>query len=53
MDDVVDLLVNGGEGRWWSVEVVLKRRQTAHVEAQLGEPDGKMTIPTSLVPISG
>ena len=32
-DDLVDLLVSGGEGGWWSVEVVLKRGQPAHVEA--------------------
>ena len=26
-DDLVDLLVSGGEGRWRSIEAVLKRRQ--------------------------
>ena len=32
-NDLVDLLVSGEEGRWWSVEAVLKRRQPVHVEA--------------------
>ena len=52
-NEPVDLLVSGGEGRWWSVEVVLKRRQPVQVEAQSGEPTGKTTIPTLLVPING
>ena len=52
-NEPIDLLVSAGEGRWWSVKAVLKRRQPAQVEAQWGEPIGKMTIPTSLVPISG
>ena len=52
-NEPIDLLVSGGEGRWWSVEVVLKRGQPVHVEALSGEPTGKAAIPTSLVPIGG
>ena len=52
-DNLVDLLVSGGEGRWWSVEAILKRGQPVHVKAQPGEPAGKMTLPTSLVSLSG
>ena len=48
-DNLVDLLVSGGEGRWWSIEAILKRGQPVHVKTQSSEPTGKITIPTSLV----
>ena len=52
-NEPVDLLVSGGEGRWWSVEAALKRRQSVQVEAQASEPARETTIPTTLVPIRG
>ena len=52
LDNLVNLLVNGGEMGWGSIEAILKRGQSAHVEARSGEPAGKTTIPTLLVPIS-